>query len=54
FKGSLRSSTDAVNVAKVCEAFGGGGHARAAGFEYDGTIAEFEEKIIAEIAKQYS
>ncbi|MBR6157305.1 MAG: bifunctional oligoribonuclease/PAP phosphatase NrnA [Lachnospiraceae bacterium] len=54
FKGSLRSSSDAVNVAKVCEAFGGGGHARAAGCEYDGTIAEFEEKIIAEIAKQYS
>ena len=54
FKGSLRSSSDAVNVAKVCEAFGGGGHDRAAGCEYDGTVAEFEEKIIAEIAKQYS
>ena len=32
----------------------GGGHDRAAGCEYDGTIAEFEEKIVAEIAKQYS
>ena len=53
FKASLRASSDAVNVAKVCESFGGGGHARAAGCEYDGTVAEFEEKIIAEISKQY-
>ena len=54
FKGSLRSSSDAMNVAKVCEVFGGGGHDRAAGCEYDGTVAEFEEKIVQEIAKQYS
>lgn len=54
FKASLRASSDAVNVAKVCESFGGGGHARAAGCEYDGTVAEFEEKIVAEISKQYT
>ena len=52
-KASLRSSTDAVTVAKVCEAFGGGGHDRAAGCEYHGTVAEFERKLVETVAKQY-
>jgi phosphoesterase RecJ-like protein len=37
FKGSLRASTDRINVAVVAESFGGGGHVRAAGCEYRGT-----------------
>ena len=53
FKGSLRSSSDAMNVAKVCEVFGGGGHDRAAGCEYHGSKEEFEAKLIEEISKQY-
>jgi oligoribonuclease NrnB/cAMP/cGMP phosphodiesterase (DHH superfamily) len=33
---SLRSSPDGADVAKIAEAFGGGGHARAAGFTVGG------------------
>jgi phosphoesterase RecJ-like protein len=46
YRTSLRSKGD-VNVAKVAEQFGGGGHRNAAGCTLRGTWEEAEEKIIA-------
>lgn len=46
FRTSLRSKGE-VNVAKVAEKFGGGGHRNAAGCTLRGTWEEAEEKIIA-------
>lgn len=51
FKVSLRSR-NIVDVAKVCESFGGGGHVRASGCNIEGTSKEIIEKIIMEIKKQ--
>lgn len=45
YRTSLRSKGD-VNVAKVAEKFGGGGHRNAAGCTLRGTWEEAEEKII--------
>lgn len=39
-KVSLRANKSEVDVAKIAEFFGGGGHAKAAGFEFKGTIEE--------------
>lgn len=46
YRTSLRSKGE-VNVAKVAERFGGGGHRNAAGCTLRGTWEEAEEKIIA-------
>ena len=46
YRTSLRSKGE-VNVAKVAEKFGGGGHRNAAGCTLRGTWEEAEEKIIA-------
>ena len=46
YRTSLRSKGE-VNVAKVAELFGGGGHRNAAGCTLRGTWEEAEEKIIA-------
>jgi phosphoesterase RecJ-like protein len=46
YRTSLRSKGE-VNVAKVAEKFGGGGHRNAAGCTMRGTWEEAEEKIIA-------
>jgi phosphoesterase RecJ-like protein len=46
YRTSLRSKGE-VNVAKVAEKFGGGGHRNAAGCTLRGTWEEVEEKIIA-------
>ena len=52
-KASLRSNTD-INVAKVCEFFGGGGHTKAAGCTIKGkTIEEAENVIISKIVDLY-
>lgn len=46
FKASLRSS-ERINAAKICERFGGGGHARAAGCSFEGgTLADVGHSII--------
>ncbi len=37
-KGSLRSNNSRVNVAKIAKVFGGGGHERASGFVFPGTL----------------
>jgi len=56
-RGSMRSELyKGVDVAKIAQAFGGGGHKLAAGFETEGTLEEKEkgikEKIRKELAKQ--
>ena len=39
-RGSLRSNSDEVDISKIAENYGGGGHKRAAGFFYEGNIIE--------------
>jgi phosphoesterase RecJ-like protein len=41
-KGSLRSKEDDIDVAMICEKFGGGGHKKAAGFTIPGKIVSEE------------
>ncbi len=50
-KVSLRSRGN-VNVNTVARAFGGGGHAHAAGCRITGKFSEFKPAIIREVAKQ--
>ena len=45
FKVSLRTSS-LVNAAEVCAKFGGGGHDRAAGCSFNGTLEETENSIV--------
>ncbi len=47
YKFSLRSNGK-VNVAKLANHFGGGGHAKAAGFECEGELSVLKEKFIKE------
>lgn len=51
FKVSLRASGD-VNVSKVAQAFGGGGHVKAAGVTIQGTAQEILEQLLEQIAMQ--
>jgi phosphoesterase RecJ-like protein len=46
---SMRSKTDAVDVCAICQKFGGGGHTLAAGARVRGTLAEVEERVLAEV-----
>ncbi len=48
WKVSLRSK-GRVNVAKIAEGFGGGGHARAAGCSLKGSIQEVKSKVISNV-----
>lgn len=48
YKLSMRS-IDPVNVAEICQKFGGGGHARASGCAITGTIDEVKAKILPEL-----
>ncbi len=52
WKASLRSSSDQVNVALVGEVFGGGGHHRASGCEYNGDPEEFIRRLAEEVGRQ--
>ena len=45
YKVSLRTSA-LLNAAKICERFGGGGHERAAGCSFEGTIEDTQSKIV--------
>ena len=45
YRTSLRSKGD-VNVAKIAEQFGGGGHRNAAGCTLKGTSSEIEQKVV--------
>jgi len=51
YKVSLRS-TEVIDVRLVAEAFGGGGHQRAAGVAMTGKAEDIREKLISEIVKQ--
>lgn len=48
YKASLRAK-DRVNVARVAESFGGGGHPNAAGCQIDGTIEEVKARLLSAI-----
>lgn len=50
FRVSLRSK-DGVNVARVAEKFGGGGHKNAAGFRMHGDWDEIESKIVEAVVE---
>ena len=50
FRVSLRSKGD-INVAKVAESFGGGGHKNAAGLSIDGEWGEAENSIVAALSE---
>ena len=50
WKASLRSRGD-VNVAKIAEAYGGGGHKNAAGFKIKGSLKSAKEKLVLAIKK---
>ncbi len=47
-KASLRSKTY-VDVSEICKGYGGGGHARAAGFTCEGALEEVSKQIVADI-----
>lgn len=50
YKVSLRSKND-VDVSKIAQCFGGGGHARASGLTFHGEREELESRLLAEIRK---
>ncbi len=52
-KMSLRSRSD-VDVRLVAERFGGGGHIKAAGVRYRGSVDEAREAVLAVLAEQMS
>ena len=48
WKVSLRSKGD-VDVAKIAEGFGGGGHKKAAGCSIDGTLEEVKKRMFGAV-----
>jgi phosphoesterase RecJ-like protein len=48
---SMRSKSDAVDVCAICQTFGGGGHALAAGARVRGTLSEVEKKVLEEVGE---
>lgn len=53
-KVSLRSKSDQCDVAAVSASFGGGGHVRAAGFDYRGSVEEAEKAITDALKDMFS
>jgi bifunctional oligoribonuclease and PAP phosphatase NrnA len=51
FRVSLRSKCD-VNVARIAEQFGGGGHRNAAGCTFRGTLEEAEREIVGRLVAE--
>lgn len=49
---NLRAKQDNVNVSQVAEAFGGGGHAAAAGMTYNGTLKDARRDVVSALQKQ--
>jgi bifunctional oligoribonuclease and PAP phosphatase NrnA len=43
---SMRSKTEKVDVAAICQQFGGGGHVLAAGARVRGTLQEVEQRVL--------
>lgn len=52
-KGSLRSNTDDIDVSVIAKAFGGGGHARAAGLSAYMTLDQVYDGIIQKLNEVY-
>ena len=52
YKVSMRSGGQ-IDVAKIAQFFGGGGHVRAAGFSAKGTVHDVINNISAQIEQQY-
>lgn len=50
FKVSLRTH-EGVDAAQVCSAFGGGGHVRAAGCQFNCSFEEAKKKVLEELKK---
>src|SRR5438045_3680647 len=50
YRVSLRSKCD-VNVARIAERFGGGGHRHAAGCSFQGTWEEAERQVVAQLVE---
>lgn len=50
FKVSLRSNYD-VDVCKICETFGGGGHIKASGCNIKGSVEEVIDALCSEVSK---
>jgi len=48
---SMRSKDEAVDVCAICQKFGGGGHALAAGARVRGSLTEVEQKVLEEIGE---
>jgi phosphoesterase RecJ-like protein len=48
----LRSNND-IDVGKVAHSFGGGGHAKAAGFSRQGTIEQTVEAVVSELDSRF-
>ncbi len=46
---SMRSKSDAADVAAICQRFGGGGHKLAAGARVRGSLAEVEARVLEAI-----
>ncbi len=54
YKFSTRASGDGINLARLAQQYGGGGHAKAAGFSMDGEIPELIEEIVGRIRELLS
>jgi phosphoesterase RecJ-like protein len=52
-KVNLRSKT-IIDVSSIATTFGGGGHKRASGCTFEGTLPEAKEKILKEIRKRFT
>lgn len=52
FKVSVRTH-ESLDAAKFCAAFGGGGHARAAGCQFDCMLDEAKRRVIREMEKYF-
>jgi phosphoesterase RecJ-like protein len=46
---SMRSKSEAADVAAICQRFGGGGHKLAAGARVKGTLGEVEARVLEAI-----
>ncbi len=52
FKCSFRSAND-VNVSEICQTFGGGGHAKAAGCTMTGDIADVRKRLVDAVRRTF-
>jgi phosphoesterase RecJ-like protein len=48
YRASLRSK-DSINVAKIAESFGGGGHRNASGCTFTGDLEEIQQRVVARL-----